>query len=70
MYLENKSMKPTDEDYVGFIDVTEVRSRLIKEHQLQKEHKSHLKTALIGGTVGASFTAVVILGALKRARTL
>jgi len=70
IYLENKMMKPTDVDNVGFIDITEVRRRLIHEHLSQQENKHHLVTALIGGTVGASFTAFVLLGALKLARKL
>ena len=69
IYLEKKMMKPTDADNVGFIDITEVRRRLIHEHLSQQENK-HLGTALIGGTVGASFTAFVLLGALKLARKL
>jgi hypothetical protein len=70
IYLENKMMKPTGEDNVGVIDITEVRRRLIHEHLSQQENKNHLGTALIGGTVGASFTAFVLLGALKLARKL
>ena len=65
MYIKNKDITPKEGDLVGFIDVTEVRRRLIYEHLVQQENRHHLETALIGGTIGA-IGGVTLMGiALK-----
>ena len=50
--IKNKNINPKYDDMVGFIDVSEVRSRLIHKHLFQHESHHHLETALTGGTIG------------------
>jgi hypothetical protein len=53
---------------VCFIDVSEVRSRLIHEHLIQQESHHHLETTLTGGiigTIGGVILMDIVLKLLK-----
>jgi len=53
---------------VGFIDVSEVRSRLIHEHLIQQESHHHLEITLTGdiiGTIGGVIFMDIVLKLLK-----
>lgn len=61
VHIKNASYKESlDSDYIGLIDVTEVRRRLISESLVEKEARSVFVASALGWAVGTAGAAAVI----------